>query len=54
MGGMIGREAPVVLSKLSQVMAEKREAPISQLRGWVNEHIAITVVISYSQMISGA
>ena len=53
-GGMLGREALVILSKLIWFMAEKREEPLSQVRGWVNGLIAIAVARSYSQMISGA
>ena len=49
--GMLMREALVVLSKLSRVMAEKREEPLLQVRGWVNSQIAITVVRSDSRMI---
>ena len=49
--GMLGRESLVVLSQFSQVMAEKREEPLSQVRGWVNGRIAIVIVRSYSQMI---
>ena len=52
--GMLGREALVVLSQLSRVMAEKREEPLLQVRGWVNGQIEITVTRSYSRMIHGA
>ena len=52
--GMPGREALVVLLQLSRVMSEKREEPLSQVRGWVNGKTEISVVISYSQMICGA
>ena len=33
---MLGREALVVPSQLSRVMAEKREETLSQVQGWVN------------------
>ena len=51
---MLGREALVILSKLSRLMAVKRAKPLSQLWGWVNVRIAIAVVRSYSRMIRGA
>ena len=35
-------------------MAEKREEPFLQVRRWVNGHIAVAVVRSYSRMIRGA
>ena len=34
-------------------MIEKREEPISQVRGWVNGRTEIAVERSYSQMICG-
>ena len=52
--GMLGREVLVVQSQLSGVMAEKREEPLLQVRGWLNGRIAISVARSYSQMIYGA
>ena len=51
---MLGREALAILSQLNLVMAEKREEPLSQVRGWVNGQITIDVAKSYSQMIRGA
>ena len=51
---MLGRESLVRLSQLSRVMAEKREEPLSQVRGWVNGRIAIAVARSYSRMKRGA
>ena len=45
--GMLGREVLVVLSKLSQVMAEKREEPLLQVKGWVKVRISIAVARSY-------
>ena len=33
--GLLGREALVVISQLSEVMAEKREEPLLQVRRWV-------------------
>ena len=35
-------------------MAEKREEPILQVRGWLNGKITISIARSYSQMIRGA
>ena len=52
--GLLGREALVVISQLSQTMAEKREEPLSQVQGWLNGHIDIAVARSYSRMIRGA
>ena len=54
MEGILGMEALVVFSKLSLVMAEKREEPLSQVREWLNGQITITVARSYSWMIRGA
>ena len=45
--GMPGKEALVVLTNLSQIMAEKLEEPISHVRGWVNSRSSITFVRSY-------
>ena len=44
--GMLGREAIVALSKLSPSVADKREEPLLQVRGWVNVRIAIAVARS--------
>ena len=44
---MLVREDMVVLSKLSRVMAEKREEPLLQVLGWVNGQIEIAVTRSY-------
>ena len=52
--GMLGREALVVLSQLSQFMAAKRAEPLSQVRAWIKGRIAIAIARSYSQMIRGA
>ena len=52
--GLLGGEVLVVISQLIQVMADKREEPLSQVRGWVNRRIAIDVARSYSRMICGA
>ena len=52
--GMLGTEALVVLTQLSQIMAVIMDEPISHVRGWINGRIAITVVRSYSHMICGA
>ena len=51
---MLVREALVILAQLSRTMAEKREEPLSQVRGWVNGQIAIAVARSYSRMIRRA
>ena len=51
---MLGREAQVILTNLSPLMAAKMEEPISHMRGWVNGQIAIAVARSYSHMIRGA
>ena len=48
---LLGREALIVISQLSQVMAEKMEETLSKVRGWVNRHIDISVARSYSSMI---
>ena len=50
---MLGKEALVVLSNLSRLMAEKLEEPTSHVRGWVNGLIAIAVARYYSRMICG-
>ena len=47
---ILGREA-LVLLYLSQVMSEKREETIFEVRGRVNGRTAITVARSYSRMI---
>ena len=52
--GMIGRESLVVLYQFSQFMADKSEELRSQVRGWLNRRITITVARSYSRMIRGA
>ena len=43
-----------MLSQLIQIMVEKMEEPLSQVRKWVNGRIAIAVARSYSRMIRGA
>ena len=48
---MLGREALLKLSQLSQFMAYKREEPLLQVQGWLNSRIAIAVARFYSQMI---
>ena len=50
---MLGREALVILSQLSQFMADKSEEPLLQVRGWLNRRIAIAIVSSYSWMFRG-
>ena len=51
---MLGKEALVILTNLSQLIATKIEEPLSQVRGWVNVRIAITVARLYSHMIRSA
>ena len=46
--GILRRKALVLISKLSLVVAEKREEPVLKVRGWVNGLITIVVVRSYS------
>ena len=43
-----------MLYQLSQVVADKREEPLSQVRVCVNGHIAIAIARSYSRMICRA
>ena len=43
---MLGKEDLVVLTNLSQLMAEKLQETISHVRGWVNAWIAIVVARS--------
>ena len=51
---MLGREALVVLTNLSRLMAAKIDGPILHVQGWVKGQIAITVAMFYSRMIRGA
>ena len=51
---MLGREALVLLSQLSQVISEVREETIFQVWEGVNGQIKIAVARSYSQIICGA
>ena len=53
-GGMLGKEALFLLSRLSRVIAKKREEPIFQVRGWVDGRITIAIARSYSWMIRRA
>ena len=48
---MVGRKFIVVLFQLRRIMAEKREVPLLQLRGWVNRRIAVAIARLYSRMI---
>ena len=48
---MLEKEALVLISQLSQVMAEKREEPFSQVWGSLNGRITIAVEGYYSRMI---
>ena len=47
------KEALVVLADLSRLMAAKMEELILHVHGWINGHIAVAVVRSYSCMIRG-
>ena len=49
--GIIGKEALVVLSNLSRLMAVKTDETIPHVRGWINGRISIAVARSYSKMI---
>ena len=49
--GMLGTEALVVLTQLSQTMAEKMDKPILHVQRWINGQITIVVTISYLRMI---
>ena len=51
---MLGMEALVILSDLSQLMAEKLKEPNSHVRLWINGQIVITIARLYSRMIHGA
>ena len=48
--GMMGKEALVILSTLSRLMAVKMDEPISHVTGWVNDRIAISFARSYSRV----
>ena len=50
---MLKREDLVILSNLSQLMAEKLKVPISHVCGWVKGRITIAIANSYSCMIHG-
>ena len=52
--GILRKEALVVLSGFSRLMAEKHEEPMSQVQGWINGRIAIVVTRLYYSMIHGA
>ena len=49
--GMIGKEALVLLTSLSQLMAEKMDKSISHASGWINGRIKIAATRSYSHRI---
>ena len=51
---MMGKEALVVITKLSQLMVAKMDKPILHIKGWNNERIEIAVIWFYSQAIRGA
>ena len=52
--GMMGKEAQVVLTTLSRLMAAKMDEPISHVKIWVNVRITIAVASSYSWVLHGA
>ena len=52
--GMMGKEALVLLTNLSQIMAAKMDEPISHITGWVNGWIAIVVARSYYRVLRRA
>ena len=51
---MLVKEALVVLTQLSQTMAEKKYNPFLYVQGWINGQIAIAVTRLYSRMIRRA
>ena len=44
--GMLGKEALIVLTNLSRLMASKMEKPILHVTDWINGRIEIAVAIS--------
>ena len=48
---MLRKEALVVLTNLSRLMAEKLEEPLSHIPGWVNGQFTIRSMRSYSGMM---
>ena len=48
---MIGKEALVLLTNSSRLMAEKMEEPILHVHIWINSRIAIAVTRFYSRII---
>ena len=52
--GMLGKDAQVVLTTLSQLMAPKTEEQILHVKSWVNGQIAIAVARLYSPMLRRA
>ena len=52
--GMMGKDALVVLSTLSLLMATKLDEHISHVTGWVNSRIKIAVSRSYYRVLYGA
>ena len=50
----MGKEALVVLTTLSRVMAAKMDKPISHVTGWVNGRVIIAVERSYSRVLRGS
>ena len=51
---MLGREALLVLTNLSRLMAATMYEPIPHKHGWINGRIATTVVRLYSKIIKRA
>ena len=51
MEDVIGKEALVVLTHLSQLMVKKLKEPLSHVHGWVNVQIIIVLTRLYSRTI---
>ena len=51
--GMRRKEALVVLTSFSRLMAKKIEEPLSHIRGWVNGRIVIAIARLYYRIICG-
>ena len=52
--GLLGKEAQVVLSTLSQLVAAKTEEPILHVKGWVNGRVTNVLAGSYYKMLGGS
>ena len=53
MYGVMGKEALVVLTTLSQLIAAKLDKSISHITGWDNGWVSITVVRLYYRLLRG-